>query len=94
MIALPGLLLETARTDVAIAIMDRYANSLRHGLIPNLLGETAEASDWFPVDASLWFIRCVQDIHTGRKGVAGRWFEAVRESLSIAKRKRRWCLCH
>ncbi|MCA8919503.1 MAG: glycogen debranching enzyme family protein [Planctomycetes bacterium] len=86
LIALPGLLLETARTDVAIAIMDRYANSLRHGLIPNLLGETAETSDWFSVDASLWFIRCVQDIHTQEgKGVAGRWFEAVREILEALR---------
>lgn len=86
LIALPGLLLETARTRTAARIIDRFARSRRDGLIPNLVGEDADHSDWFSVDASLWFIRAVQDIHTQEgKAVAGRWFEAVFEILETLR---------
>lgn len=86
LIALPGLLLETGRTDLAVALLNRFAGCRRNGLIPNLLGDSAETSDWFSVDASLWFIRAVQDVHTREgKAVASRWFEVVMEILEALR---------
>ena len=82
LIALPGLLLDTGRFELAAEILDRYAACRRDGLVPNLLGDSPETSDWFSVDASLWFIRAVQDLHTrAGKAVAGRWFPVVYEIL-------------
>jgi predicted glycogen debranching enzyme len=86
LIALPGLLLETGRVEMAAAILDRYAACRRDGLVPNLLGDAPESSDWFSVDASLWFIRAVQDLHTrAGKAVAGRWFPAVYDILDTLR---------
>ncbi|MCB9931894.1 MAG: glycogen debranching enzyme family protein [Planctomycetes bacterium] len=82
LIALPGLLLETGCIELAAAILDRFAACRRDGLIPNLLGDSPESSDWFSVDASLWFIRAVQDLHTrAGKSAAGRWFPVVFDIL-------------
>jgi len=59
-IALPGLLLSTARYEEAREVLCTFAEAQQNGLIPNRFDDYGRGCDYNSVDASLWFIRAVE----------------------------------
>lgn len=63
MIALPGLLLATGRTDDALQILRSFAKYVSEGMLPNLFPDTQfdhYSPDYNTVDATLWFFHAIQ----------------------------------
>lgn len=59
MIAMPGLLLTTGRTDEAIELLSTFARAVDAGMVPNRFSDDDGSPEYNTVDASLWFIHAV-----------------------------------
>lgn len=59
MISLPGLCLETGRTDLAKRILRAYAGAMEGGLIPNRFPDDGGQPEYNTADATLWFCNAV-----------------------------------
>lgn len=62
LISLPGLTLYTNRVTEGIQILKNMAEMRKDGLIPNNISEWDEGGAYNCVDASLWYIWCVQEL--------------------------------
>ena len=60
MIALPGLLLTTGRTDVAARVLRTFARFVDRGMIPNRFPDAGHTPEYNTVDATLWFVEAVR----------------------------------
>ena len=63
MIALPGLTLDTGRTEVAAALLRTYAASVDQGMLPNRFPDGSQAperGEYNTVDATLWCFEAVR----------------------------------
>ena len=67
MIALPGLLLETRRFEVALAVLRGFAEAVDEGMIPNFFDERGAGASFNSIDASLWFVMAA-DRYIGASG--------------------------
>ncbi len=54
-IALPGLLLDTGRFDLARQVFTTFADSISDGLVPNRFDDESLQAHYNSIDASLWF---------------------------------------
>ena len=63
MIALPGLLLETGRRDLARAILRSAANFVDQGMLPNVFAEAGQPAQYNSVDASLWYFDALRQYY-------------------------------
>ena len=59
MIALPGLAIETGRTDEAADVLEAFASAAADGLIPNRFAEESGRAEYNTVDASLWYLQAL-----------------------------------
>ncbi len=82
-ISLAGLTLARGKRGLAARVLDTFRKRLKHGLIPNILARDPMASNGYSVDASLWFIRAVQEYeaHAGAEKVK-RWEPVVLDMLN------------
>ena len=60
MIALPGLLLATARLDDARDVLRGFLAHIDRGLLPNLFPDRGTAPEYNTVDATLWLFQAVR----------------------------------
>jgi glycogen debranching enzyme len=60
MIALPGLTLVTGRFEVARQILDKFAQVMDRGMLPNRFPDAGQAPEYNTVDATLWFFEAVR----------------------------------
>lgn len=60
MIALPGLTLVTAQTEIAKSILLEFSKHLDQGMLPNRFPDAGEQPEYNTVDATLWFFEAVR----------------------------------
>jgi len=60
MIALPGLTLETGRSDIAKTILQSFALYIDGGMLPNNFPDAGGRPEYNTVDAALWFFEAIR----------------------------------
>lgn len=60
MIALPGLTLSTERPEIAKSILQKFAEFISQGMLPNRFPDEGETPDYNTVDATLWFFEAIR----------------------------------
>ncbi len=60
MIALPGLTLNTGRSDVAAQILRTFAQFVDQGMLPNRFPDDSEQPEYNTVDATLWYFEAIK----------------------------------
>jgi predicted glycogen debranching enzyme len=60
MIALPGLTLETGRSDIAKTILQSFARYIDGGMLPNNFPDAGGCPEYNTVDAALWFFEAIR----------------------------------
>ena len=61
-IAIPGILLSTGRFEEARDVLSTFADHQQNGLIPNVFDDRGAGCAYNSVDASLWFVRVVEQL--------------------------------
>ena len=56
MITLKAFVLQDGPKDFVFRVLDQYGRRMRGGVIPNVVGENGEGTNFDTVDASLWFV--------------------------------------
>jgi predicted glycogen debranching enzyme len=69
MISLPGLALVTGHPEIARKILETFAESIDHGMLPNRFPDTSELTDadYNTVDATLWFFIAIRAYYNQTK---------------------------
>ena len=70
MIALPGLLLATGRSQVAAGVLRTYARFVNQGMLPNRFPDLGEAPEYNSVDAALWFFEAVRQHYAATRDLS------------------------
>lgn len=60
MIALPGLLIATGRTNEAKLILEHFLKYLDQGMLPNFFPDAGERPEYNTVDATLWLFEIIR----------------------------------
>ncbi len=60
MIALPGLTLNTNRSEIAASILRTYAQFVDQGMIPNRFPDVGQKPEYNTVDATLWYFEAIR----------------------------------
>jgi predicted glycogen debranching enzyme len=60
MIALPGLMLVTGRSQMAQSVLLEFAKHVDQGMLPNRFPDAGETPEYNTVDATLWFFEAVR----------------------------------
>ncbi len=55
MISLKALFYRDKAADLYVKILEKYGKKIRKGVLPNVIGEGGEGTNYSSVDASLWF---------------------------------------
>ena len=92
MIALPGLLLETGRAEIAAAVLRTYARLVDRGMLPNYSPDAGETPTYNTVDAALWFIEAVRQYYAATRDatVVRELFPALAEIIAAYTRGTRY----
>jgi predicted glycogen debranching enzyme len=61
MIALPGLMLATGRTDDAVEVLRTFARYVDQGMLPNRFPDSGIAPEYNTVDATLWYFVAIYE---------------------------------
>jgi predicted glycogen debranching enzyme len=64
MIALPGLLMETGRPDLARSVLHEFLRFAQQGLLPNMFSENGEPAAYNSVDSMLWYTQALRQYVT------------------------------
>jgi predicted glycogen debranching enzyme len=59
MIALPGLTLSTARSEIAKSIILEFSEYISQGMLPNRFPDMGETPEYNTVDATLWYFEAI-----------------------------------
>ena len=83
MIALPGLTLATARSDIAASVLRTFAGFTSQGMLPNRFPDGGEPPEYNTADASLWFFVAVHRYlqETGDRRFAAEIFPTLLDML-------------
>jgi predicted glycogen debranching enzyme len=88
-IAIPGILLSTGRFEEARDVLTTFADHQQNGLIPNVFDDRGAGCAYNSVDASLWFVRIVEQLAEATQdqgiwqGKLGRAVRNVVESFLV-----------
>lgn len=63
MISLPGLLIETGRTDLAAKVLRTFARYVDKGMLPNRFPDAGDEPVYNTVDATLWYFQAIRAYH-------------------------------
>ncbi len=92
MIALPGLTLNTNRSEIAASILRTYAQFVDQGMIPNRFPDVGEKPEYNTVDATLWYFEALRAYYavTGDKDLLTELYPVLEDIIKWHKRGTRY----
>lgn len=92
-IALPGLCLSTGRLEIALSVLQTFANAVSEGMIPNRFDDYGNAPHYNSIDASLWFVHAAlawRKAGGSRQEFARKLLPAIREIMDAYRQGTRF----